>query len=87
MDLSLQGKHCGLPKNINRFLEKSDCKLFGIVGSEDDVFLNLKEIIKQEIPKFKYKIIYGEGHWLVLHNPVELDVAIEEFLSELNVAS
>lgn len=46
-----------MPKNINRFLEKSDCKLFGIVGSEDEVFLNLKEIMKQEIPKFKYNII------------------------------
>lgn len=35
--------------------------------------------MKQEIPKFKYKIIYGEGHWLVLHNPAQLDIGIEEF--------
>ena len=73
-----------MPKDINNFLKNSDCKLFGIVGSEDDVFLNLKKIMKQQIPKFKFKIINGEGHWLILHNPVELDKAMEEFLSDIN---
>ena len=63
----------------------SDCKLFGIIRSEDDVFLNLKEIMKKEIPNFDFKVIYGEGHWLILNNPVELDKAIEDFLSEINV--
>ena len=76
-----------MPKNINKFLRNSDCKLVGIVGSEDDVFLNLKEIMKKEIPTFEFKVIYGEGHWLVLHNPVELDKAIEEFLREINVSN
>jgi pimeloyl-ACP methyl ester carboxylesterase len=76
-----------MPKNINRFLKNSECKLFGIVGSEDDVFLNLKEIMKRDIPKFEFKVVDGEGHWLILHNPVELDKAIEEFLSEINVAN
>ena len=75
-----------MPKDINNFLKNSDCKLFGIVGSEDEVFLNLKKRMKQEIPKFRLKIINGEGHWLILHNPVELDKAIEEFLSEINKA-
>jgi pimeloyl-ACP methyl ester carboxylesterase len=40
--------------------------------------------MKQEIPKFRFKIINGEGHWLILHNPVKLDNAIEEFLSDIN---
>lgn len=74
-----------MPQNINKFLRNSDCKLFGIVGSEDDVFLNLKKTMKKEIPNFEFRVIYGEGHWLVLHNPVELNKAIEEFLSEINV--
>ena len=74
-----------MPTNINKFLINSDCKLFGIVGSEDDVFLNLKETMKKEIPNFEFKVIYGEGHWLILNNPVELDKAIEDFLSEINV--
>jgi pimeloyl-ACP methyl ester carboxylesterase len=76
-----------MPKDINNFLKNSECKLFGIVGSEDDVFLKLKNRMKQEIPKFRLKIIDGEGHWLILHNPVELDKAIEEFLSEINKAN
>lgn len=76
-----------MPKNINDYLKNSNCKLFGIVGSKDDVFLNLKKIMKQEIPQFKLKVIDGEGHWLILHDPVELDKAIEEFLSETKEAS
>jgi pimeloyl-ACP methyl ester carboxylesterase len=42
--------------------------------------------MKQDIPKFRFKIINGEGHWLILHNPVELDKAIEEFLNDTNQA-
>lgn len=76
-----------MPKNINGFLKNSECKLFGIVGSEDHVFLNLKEIMKKEIPKFEFKVIDGEGHWLILHNPSELDKAIEEFLNTMNVTN
>lgn len=76
-----------MPKDINQFLKNSECKLFGIVGSEDDVFLNLKEIMKKEIPNFEFKVVDGEGYWLILHNPVELDKAIEEFLREINVTN
>ena len=75
-----------MPEDINNFLKNSGCRLFGIVGSEDDVFLNLKKKMKQEIPKFRLKIINGEGHWLILHNPVELDTVIEKFLGEINKA-
>lgn len=76
-----------MPKDINDFLKDSDCKLFGIVGSEDEVFLNLKKRMKQELPSFKLKIINGEGHWLILHNPIELNKAIEDFLNEINIPS
>ncbi len=46
--------------------------------------MNLKNKMKKEIPKFKLKIIEGEGHWLILHNPVALDKVLEEFLNEIN---
>jgi hypothetical protein len=35
--------------------------------------MNLNNKTKQEISKFNLKIIEGEGHWLILHNPVALD--------------
>jgi pimeloyl-ACP methyl ester carboxylesterase len=41
--------------------------------------------MKKEIPKFKLKIIEGEGHWLILHNPVALGKVLEEFLNEINI--
>ena len=74
-----------MPNDINSVLRNANCKLYGIVGSKDDVFMNLKNEMKQEIPKFNLKIIEGEGHWLILHNPVALDKVLEEFLNEINI--
>lgn len=74
-----------MPNDINNVLKNANCNLYGIVGSQDDVFMNLKNKMKQEIPKFKLKIIQGEGHWLILHNPVALDKALEKFLNEINI--
>lgn len=74
-----------MPNDINNVLKTANCNLYGIVGSQDDVFMNLKNKMKQEIPKFKLKIIQGEGHWLILHNPVALDKALEKFLNEINI--
>lgn len=74
-----------MPNDINNVLRNADCKLYGIVGSKDDVFMNLKNKMKQEIPKFNLKIIEGEGHWLILHNPIALDKVLEEFLNEINI--
>ena len=76
-----------MPNDINNVLKNANCNLYGIVGSQDDVFMNLKNKMKQEIPKFKLKIIEGEGHWLILHNPVALDKALEEFLNEIKIQS
>lgn len=73
-----------MPNDINNVLRNADCKLYGIVGSDDEVFMNLKSKMKQEIPKFHLRIIEGEGHWLILHNPEALDKVLEEFLSEIN---
>lgn len=40
--------------------------------------------MKHEILTFKLKAIEGESHWLILNSPGELDIAIEEFLTEIN---
>ena len=73
-----------MPDDINNVLRNADCKLYGIVGSNDEVFMNLKSKMKQEIPNFNLKIIEGEGHWLILHNPEALDKVLEKFLTEIN---
>jgi pimeloyl-ACP methyl ester carboxylesterase len=38
--------------------------------------------MKKDIPKFEFKVVDGEGHWLILHNPVKLDKAIGEFFEQ-----
>lgn len=74
-----------MPNDINSVLRNANCKLYGIVGSKDDVFLNLKNKMKEEIPQFNLKIIEGEGHWLILHNPIALDKVLKEFLNDINI--
>jgi pimeloyl-ACP methyl ester carboxylesterase len=74
-----------MPHDINNVLRSANCKLYGIVGSKDDIFMNLKNKMKKEIPNFTLKIIEGEGHWLILHNPVALGKVLEEFLNEINI--
>ena len=74
-----------MPNDINNVLRNANCKLYGIVGSKDNVFMNLKNKMKKEIPNFNLKIIEGEGHWLILHNPIALDKVLEEFLNEINI--
>ena len=74
-----------MPDDINHVLRNADCKLYGIVGSDDEVFMNLKSKMKQEIPKFNLRVIEGEGHWLILHNPEALNKVLEEFLNEINL--
>ena len=74
-----------MPNDIHSILRNANCKLYGIVGDNDDIFMNLKNKMKQEIPKFNLKIIEGEGHWLILHNPVALDKVLEDFLNEINM--
>jgi pimeloyl-ACP methyl ester carboxylesterase len=72
-----------MPENITQDLDIANHKLFGIVGSKDEVFVRLTNEMKREIPGFKLKIIEGCDHWLIVENPTMLDKALEEFLDDI----
>lgn len=67
-------------EDLTLALQKSNLNLFGVVGSEDEVFLRLMKEMKRDIPKLEIRVIEGCDHWLIVENPDELDKALEEFL-------
>jgi pimeloyl-ACP methyl ester carboxylesterase len=66
--------------DVTLALKDADIQLFGIVGNEDKVFVQLMEEMKKDIPRFEIKVIEGCDHWLIVENPDELDKALEKFL-------
>ena len=66
--------------DVTLALKDADIQLFGIVGNEDKVFVQLMEEMKKEIQRFEIKVIERCDHWLIVENPDELDKALEKFL-------
>ena len=66
--------------DITLALKDADIQLFGIVGNEDKVFVQLMEEMKKEIQRFEIKVIERCDHWLIVENPDEFDKALEKFL-------
>lgn len=65
--------------DVTLALKDADIQLFGIVGNEDKVFVQLMEKMKKDKLRFE-KVIEGCDHWLIVENPDELDKALEKFL-------
>ncbi|HEY1248869.1 MAG TPA: alpha/beta hydrolase [Nitrososphaera sp.] len=67
-----------IPENVVAKLQASNCKVFAIVGSEDDVFMRLLTETKKEMPDMELKVLDGSDHWVVIEKPKELyDILIE----------
>jgi 3-oxoadipate enol-lactonase len=60
-----------IPENVALKLQASKCKVFAIVGSEDDVFMRLLKETKEEIPKMELRILEGADHWVIIEKPME----------------
>ena len=71
--------------DVTLALKDADIQLFGIVGNEDKVFVQLMEKMKKDILRFEIKVIEGYDHWLIVENPDELDKALEKFLDIVKI--
>jgi pimeloyl-ACP methyl ester carboxylesterase len=67
-------------EGITQKLRSSGCKVLGIVGSEDYVFMRLLNETKQEMPELKLRVIEGSDHWLVIEKPKAMYDILMEFL-------
>jgi pimeloyl-ACP methyl ester carboxylesterase len=72
-----------MSEDVTTSLISTECKLFGIVGSEDDVFKKLMNEMKKEIPRFEFKVIEQSDHWMIVENPVALDEALDVLLNNI----
>lgn len=60
-----------IPENVVQKLRSNKCKIFAIVGSEDDVFMRLLKETKEEMPEIELRILEGSDHWMIIEKPKE----------------
>jgi 3-oxoadipate enol-lactonase len=76
-----------IPENVVDKLQISNCNVFAIVGSDDDVFMRLLKEAKEEMPRLKLRILEGSDHWVIIEKPDELYEILMEFLSDIKNGS
>jgi 3-oxoadipate enol-lactonase len=72
-----------IPENVVEKLKTSKCKVFAIVGSDDDVFMRLLKETKEEMPRLELTVLEGSDHWVVIEKPDEMYDILMEFLGEI----
>ena len=72
-----------IPENVVEKLQTSYCKVFAIVGSDDDVFMRLLKETKEEIPEMELKVLEGSDHWVIIEKPKEMYDILMNFLEKL----
>jgi pimeloyl-ACP methyl ester carboxylesterase len=72
-----------IPENVIEKLQTSHCKVFAIVGSDDDVFMRLLKETKEEIPEMELKVLDGSDHWVIIEKPKEMYDILMVFLEKL----
>jgi 3-oxoadipate enol-lactonase len=72
-----------IPGNVVNKLQTSNCKVFAIVGSDDDVFMRLLKETKKEMPEMELRVLDGSDHWVIIEKPKEMYDMLMEFLGEI----
>jgi 3-oxoadipate enol-lactonase len=72
-----------IPKDAIQKLQSCGCKIFAIVGSDDDVFMRLLKETKEEIPEMELRILEGSDHWMIIEKPEEGLEMLVDFLKKI----
>jgi 3-oxoadipate enol-lactonase len=72
-----------IPENVVEKLQSSNCKVFAIVGGDDDVFMRLLKETKEEIPEMELKILEDSDHWVIIEKPKEMYDILMRFLEKI----
>jgi pimeloyl-ACP methyl ester carboxylesterase len=72
-----------IPENVVGKLQTSHCKVFAIVGSDDDVFMRLLKETKEEMPEMELKVLDGSDHWVIIEKPKEMYDILMSFLGKI----
>jgi pimeloyl-ACP methyl ester carboxylesterase len=72
-----------IPENVVGKLQTSECKVFAIVGSDDDVFMRLLKEAKEEIPEMELRVLDVSDHWVIIEKPKEMYDILMSFLGKI----
>jgi pimeloyl-ACP methyl ester carboxylesterase len=72
-----------IPENVVEKLQASNCKVFAIVGGDDDVFMRLLKEAKEQIPEMELKVLEGSDHWVIVEKPKEMYDILMSFLGRI----
>ncbi|HKU48371.1 MAG TPA: alpha/beta hydrolase [Nitrososphaera sp.] len=72
-----------IPEDGLERLKASGCKVFAIVGSEDDVFMRLLKETKEAMPEMNLTVLQGCDHWVVIEKPDEMYDVLMEYLDKI----
>ena len=72
-----------IPEDGLERLKASGCKVFAIVGSEDDVFMRLLKETKEALPEMNLRVLQGCDHWVVIEKPDEMYDVLMEYLDKI----
>lgn len=72
-----------IPENVLDKLQASNCKVFAIVGGDDEVFMRLLEEAKEQLPEMEIRVLDGSDHWVVIEKPKEMYDILMSFLGQI----
>jgi pimeloyl-ACP methyl ester carboxylesterase len=72
-----------IPEDVVEKLQTCHCKVFAIVGSDDDVFMRLLKETKEELPDMELKVLDGSDHWVIIEKPKEMYDILMSFLGKI----
>ena len=72
-----------IPEDVIPKLQTSNCKIFAIVGSDDEVFMRLLKEAKEQLPEMELRVLDGSDHWVVIEKPEEMYDILMGFLGQI----
>jgi 3-oxoadipate enol-lactonase len=72
-----------IPENVLDKLQASNCKVFAIVGGDDEVFMRLLEEAKEQLPEMEIRVLDGSDHWVIIEKPKEMYDILMSFLGQI----
>ena len=70
-----------IPAHTTETLRDCDFQIFGIVGSDDEVFVRLMSKMQNQIQRMKVKVVEDGDHWLIIENHEAFGDAFKEALA------
>jgi 3-oxoadipate enol-lactonase len=72
-----------IPGNVIDKLRSSKCKVFAIVGSDDEVFVRLLKEAREQLPEMELRILVGSDHWVIIEKPKEMYDILMSYLGQI----